>query len=285
MKRTLTLVSSALIFQSCTAIDDEITDTGKVSFWLYGIFIAITIVAMVFAVYAIKKSAIETEKLGKIIDIFKYAIVSVAIGTITLIVSDLFKEREQDVRELEYFGRYAEIVRQGKIEERIELSKYLSIVAPAGGLKTSWKNYYDTLKIESARINEAQRKKVVLDTIESPSFEQTLLKDSLAQFIKRKKSPLVSSANSSSNVLFRLAYPSGTLPLVFVTITGLTNDVIETPLLSPSDKEMNLPPGEYKLALKEGSGFHLTNNQDTFNFKVDSIGVTKVLLELKRDDK
>jgi hypothetical protein len=66
------------------------------------------------------------------IDLFKYTIVSVAIATVSLVISDLFKERDQDVKELEYFDKYVEDVKKADgILERFQLSKYLSIVAPS----------------------------------------------------------------------------------------------------------------------------------------------------------
>jgi hypothetical protein len=80
-------------------------NTGTVSFVLYSVFIAITVIALFVAFYVILKGKVDTAKLDKMIELFKYAIVTVAIATITLIISNLFKEREQDVKELEYFDR------------------------------------------------------------------------------------------------------------------------------------------------------------------------------------
>ena len=124
-------------------------NTGAVSFILYGLFILITIIALFVAIYYIKKGKIDIEKLDKMVDLFKYAIVTTAIATVTLIVTDLFKEREQDVKELEYFDKYvADVKKVDGIIERLQLSKYLSIVAPGGEMKRSWVNYYSEVKAE-----------------------------------------------------------------------------------------------------------------------------------------
>ena len=58
-----------------------LSNTGTVSFILYGIFIVIAILGLFIAIYFIKKDNIPSEKLEKIIDLSKYTIVSVAITT------------------------------------------------------------------------------------------------------------------------------------------------------------------------------------------------------------
>ncbi len=89
-----------------------LSNTGTVSFILYGIFIVIAILGLFIAIYFIKKDNIPSEKLEKIIDLSKYTIVSVAITTRGIIITNLFKEREQDVKELEYFDKYVQDVKR-----------------------------------------------------------------------------------------------------------------------------------------------------------------------------
>lgn len=171
-----------------------LSDTGTVSFILYGVFIAIAVIGLVAAVYSILKSSIPIEKLDKVIDLFKYTIVSIAITTTTLIVTDLFKEREQDVKELEYFDKYVQDVKKvDGIQERFQLSKYLSIVAPSGELKKSWKAYHDTLNIEYQEYLRLRKEREKLDTIKVPTAEQLNKKERINEQIEQKESPLVSS--------------------------------------------------------------------------------------------
>lgn len=177
-------------------------NTGTVSFFLYGIFILITIVAMVFAFKQIINGTIETEKLDKMIELFKYAIVSTAITTVTLVVSNLFKEREQDVKELEYFDKYVvDVKKVDNIQERLQFSKYLSIVAPTGKLKESWTSYYDTVKVEykdylrNLTINKA------LNALENPTDKQIALGITIEEKINRANSPLSTSDNNLSQEL------------------------------------------------------------------------------------
>ena len=171
-----------------------LADTGTISFILYGIFIAIAITGLIIAIYFIRNSTIPTERLEKIIDLSKYTIVSVAIATVTLIVADLFKEREQDVKELEYFDRYVQDVKKvDGVQERFQLSKYLSIVAPSGELKRSWKEYHDTLKIEYQEYVHLKKEKEKLDTIEHPTDAQLFQKAQINEKIEQKEAPLVSA--------------------------------------------------------------------------------------------
>lgn len=170
-------------------------NTGTMSFILYIIFIGITVIALFVAFYLILKGKIDPAKLDKMIDLFKYAIVSVAIATVTLIISDLFKEREQDIKELEYFDRYVEDVKKvDGIEQRFQLSKYLSIVAPSGEMKKSWSNYHETTKAEYEEYLKLKKEKAKLDTIANPTKEQQLQKEQLNEKIEKKEAPLVSSS-------------------------------------------------------------------------------------------
>jgi hypothetical protein len=119
-------------------------NTGAVSFWLYGIFILFVIVAVVVVYFLYKKKPIQDAQIEKLTDLFKVAILGSALTTIGLIVTDLFKERDQDVRELEYFGKYVEDVKRADgVEARWQLARYLSIVAPSGEMKKSWENYFN----------------------------------------------------------------------------------------------------------------------------------------------
>jgi len=146
------------------------------------------------AIYAINKGNIPTDKLDRIIELSKYTIVSVAIATVTLIITNLFKEREQDVKELEYFDKYVQDVKKvDGVQERFQLSKYLSIVAPSGELKRSWKEYHDTLKIEYAEYVRLKKEKEKLDTVKNPTQEQINKKEKITEQIEQKEAPLVSS--------------------------------------------------------------------------------------------
>lgn len=177
-----------------------LSNTGTISFVIYGIFIAITVIAMLLAFYFIRKGTIEPDKLDKMIELFKYTIVSVAIATVTLVISDLFKERDQDVKELEYFDKYVEDVKKADgIQERFQLSKYLSIVAPSGALKESWRQYYDTVSIEYREYLRLKMEEKRLDTIQNPTMKQEAEKEQVKSEIAQKDAPLVSFRNPTSN--------------------------------------------------------------------------------------
>jgi hypothetical protein len=172
------------------------TNTGTLSFILYGIFIVMAIAGMFIAIYFIR-SSIPAEKLEKIIDLAKYSIVSVAIATITLIITDLFKEREQDVKELEYFDKYVQDMKKVEnIQERLQLSKYLSIVSPAGELKNSWKKLHDTLRkeyVEYLAALEQQKKYAALDSLTKEQNDSLVI---ATDKIEINQSPIVGSASN-----------------------------------------------------------------------------------------
>jgi len=173
------------------------TNTGTVSFILYGIFVIISIVGLVVAIYFIVKKTITLEQMDKIIDLSKYTVVSIALTTITLIITDLFKEREQDVKELEYFDKYVQDVKKvDGIQERFQLVKYLSIVAPNGDLKQSWKEYYDTVNVEFKHHLSLIAERERLNLIKNPTEKDLLKKEKITEKIEQNELPLVASYNN-----------------------------------------------------------------------------------------
>lgn len=170
-----------------------LANTGTVSFILYGIFIIITLAGMVVAFRLIKKSPVGDVKIEKMIELFKYSVVSVAIATVTLIVSDLFKERQQDVEELVYFDRYVQDVKNvDGIKQRMQLAKYLAIVAPSGQMQEAWQRYSDSTRAEYREYLKEMAEKEKLDTAKKLSITQQVRKVELAAAIEQKESPLVS---------------------------------------------------------------------------------------------
>lgn len=182
-----------------------LSNTSTTSLLLYGVFISISIIAMFFAFHFIRKGSIEAERLDKMIELFKYTIVSTAIATTTLVIADLFKEREQDINELEYFDKYVEDVKKvDGVEERMLLSKYLAIVAPSGEMKKSWKTYYDTVQVEYKQFLALNR---TLDSITkafdtvayNPESEFKFKSDSIQNKINQYLQPLTANSFSTGS--------------------------------------------------------------------------------------
>ena len=197
------IIAGTSYIQLSTNPNRMLENTGRVSFLFYGLFIVITVVAMVVAYRVILKGKIPADKLEKMIELFKYAIVTVAIGTVTLIVSDLFKEREQDVKEIEYFGKYVdEVENVDGIAKRFLLSRYFSIVAPSGPLQEAWRAYYDTTKIEYEKYLQDKKEQAVLDTLPKLTPAQEQKKAELDMRIEQLEAPLASTVKTTPQTVY-----------------------------------------------------------------------------------
>lgn len=169
------------------------SNTGTVSFFLYGFFVLLGLTSIFIAYRLIKKSNLEPDKLDKFLDYFKWVIITLAVSTVTLIISDLFKEREQDVKELEYFDKYVNDVKnQENPLARLQLAKYLSIVAPSGDMKISWTNYYDSIQKEYDEYLVAQ-KIIKNDTLTNQTPEQIKKIEESQQKVELFETPLTSN--------------------------------------------------------------------------------------------
>ena len=150
-----------------------LSNTGTVSFYLYLFFIVIGLLSIFIVYYLIKKGTLDPDKLENFLAYFKWVIITLAISTVTLIVTDLFKERDQDIEELQYFDKYVNDVKnEDRPLVRLQLAKYLSIVAPSGEMKKSWTNYYDTIKKEYDDYVEAQNNLKKDSAIAHPTPQQ-----------------------------------------------------------------------------------------------------------------
>lgn len=125
-------------------------NTGNVSLCLYLLFVGISIMGMIFIYYLILKNKLEMDKIDKIIDVFKSVIITTAIGTVTLIITDLFKERKQQLEEMSAFKDYLPYVTDNKtsLNDKKFLCDYMVSVAPEGKLKESWVQWREKLNVQ-----------------------------------------------------------------------------------------------------------------------------------------
>ncbi|MBB1287028.1 SPOR domain-containing protein [Flavisolibacter sp. BT320] len=144
------------------------SNTGNLSLYLGIFFIIISFIGIVFIYFVVKKNTIEKEKLDKVIELGKWFIVSVAIVLSTSIVNDAFREREQDLKEIDVFDKYVTTVTKANgIEETWLLCEYFAIVSPEGAMQDSWKRYRDTIqpryiefKINNKRIDSLKNSNI-----------------------------------------------------------------------------------------------------------------------------
>ncbi len=141
-----------------------ISDTGSLSLWLSIFFILVSLCG-IFVIYSIiKNKSIENENIDKIIELGKWFIVSVAITLSASIVNDGFRERDQDIKEMEVFDKYVNtILEADSLEKRRLLCDYFASVSPNGEIKKSWQEYKksvqsDIEKDENIKKNIAEMK-------------------------------------------------------------------------------------------------------------------------------
>lgn len=135
------------------------TNTGNLSFYMGVVFILLAFTGLLVTYWLVKNNSIEEGKLAKLVDLGKWFIASVAIVVGATIIGDGFKEREQDIKEIDVFDKYVTTVTEADgIEKRWLLAEYFSIVAPDGELRKSWEAYKTSIKpsLEEYRANKAK---------------------------------------------------------------------------------------------------------------------------------
>ncbi|MES2671798.1 MAG: hypothetical protein V4673_15445 [Pseudomonadota bacterium] len=160
-----------------------LTDTGHMSLILGLALIASCLLGM-FAAYRLSKNPnINPEKFEKLVELGKWSITAVGVVVITSIVSDGFKERDQDIKEVGIFEKHTEtILKADGPDQRMLLAEYFAAVSPKGSLKDSWEAYRDRL--------EDQAKKRSTDTVRLDQLSQI---KNLTEAQKREEISLASN--------------------------------------------------------------------------------------------
>ncbi|MEY4589408.1 MAG: hypothetical protein RL497_1484 [Pseudomonadota bacterium] len=118
----------------------------------------------IVAVYfIIKNKSIENASIDKIIELGKWFVVSVAVTLSASIVNDGFREREQDIKEIQVFDRYTNIILEAdSLEKRKLLCEYFASVSPDGRIKKSWERYKAVVDGHVTELREAEKKALVI---------------------------------------------------------------------------------------------------------------------------
>ncbi|KAF0198329.1 MAG: Uncharacterized protein FD166_1382 [Bacteroidetes bacterium] len=177
------------------------SNTSQLSFIIGSTFLIISLGWVIFIYYLIRKKLIEDARLDKMIDLGKWFIVSVGMVSLAAIITDSFKEREQDMKEIEVFDKYVSTITQVEgIEERWLLCEYFAAVSPEGQLKESWQSYQKILKHNRELFNSNNEKIKVIDSKDSITPEDEVKRDILVrQNTALDKSLVVVPPASKSN--------------------------------------------------------------------------------------
>jgi hypothetical protein len=168
-------------------------NTGTISFIIFGIIILGTVAIIIWII----NSKMEQARLEKVTELLKYCIVSIFIASASVIVANLFKEREQQVKELEYFDKYVNDVKKADgIEERLQLTKYLSVVAPPGELKDSWQSYYDIVKADYKTFKENERIASDSSKMATPEYEKAV------EAVNLENKPLANNSHTVRGIIY-----------------------------------------------------------------------------------
>ncbi len=174
-------------------------NTGYLSFGLGIIYLFLSLCGLIFVYHLIKKKSLEEKSLNKLIETGKWFVISVALVIGATIISDGFKERDQDLKEMEAFHKYVNTITKVEgVEQRYLLAEYFSIVAPNGGLKTAWQNY--KIEVGKARNQFRNNKEKINELERKPSLTKAEIKEKekLEQENEALNQQFISESNEES---------------------------------------------------------------------------------------
>lgn len=173
-------------------------DSFSTVFGLGFLIVTLIVLAILGIVLWHYRNDVQQATVDKIIEMAKWYIVSVGIVVGATIITNAFKEREADVKEIEVFEKHvATIIKAGGIEERRLLAEYFSMVAPKGDLRDSWILYRDYInaEVEKYRANKAEEERLADVKQRNPEEEAKLAK--LQKTNTKLEKPLISQETTS----------------------------------------------------------------------------------------
>jgi hypothetical protein len=183
-------------------------DTGRLSMLLGVSLIALSLIGIFVVYQLIKSKSVSDSGLDKLIDLGKWFMVSVAIVLSTAIVNDGFRERDQDVKEMQVFDKYTTVVLEADgVEKRKLLTEYFASVSPDGRIKKAWESYKSVVE---AQVVEYREKQAKLQSLSEKTAQGTATPAEKAQ--REVLATTVSVINQS------LASPSALKPRVYFHI-------------------------------------------------------------------
>jgi hypothetical protein len=179
----------------------------------FGIVI-LAIGGWIFVYYLMKNKVLEDSRIDKLVSLGQWVIASVAIVVTGYIVSDSFKEREQQIKELEFFDKYVSTVTQAAgIEQRWRLCEYFAEVSPKGEFKDAWVNYQSRIKKDYEDFIETQKQldtlanKILIDSNDIYKYK------ALTQKVAKGNESLIPNKDNSRQVI----------PVVYIQILSETS--------------------------------------------------------------
>ena len=121
------------------------------------------------------------------IDFIKWAVVSVALVLISLIIDSGFKDRELGIGELNEYGRYVDLITDyNKVAERRLLAQFFAYVSPSEKLREGWEKYFEVVNAEyDSTISEKEAISNTIEKIDTTKADQRKIKKELE--IKRRE--------------------------------------------------------------------------------------------------
>ena len=124
-------------------------NTGELSFYLGIGFVSIASIGVALILIMMLRKSLSDGGMEKFIGLFKWFIISVALVIGATIITDSFKERDQDVEEIAIFEKYVDTITAADgIEKRWLLAQYFSSVVP---LQVNFENHGRVIRMHWSR--------------------------------------------------------------------------------------------------------------------------------------
>ena len=174
------------------------TASGTLSLVLGFSILVLAIGGWFFVLYLMKNKILEDARIDKLAKLGQWVIVSVSIVVTGFIVSNSFKEREAQIKELEFFDKYVATVTLAQgVEQRWLLCQYFAAVSPSGEFRSAWKTYqnsiqddYSDFKKNQLALDSLTKKGPLTSPADSARFKI------LSRKMDRQKQSLVSSKDN-----------------------------------------------------------------------------------------
>ncbi len=223
-------------------------NTGNLSFYLGIGSVVLALIWLVIVYILIARSANDADKqtrVDKVIEVGKWFFASIAIVVAATVVSDGFRERDEDIKEIAVFDKYTTIVTKADgLAERRLLVEYFAAVSPPGTLRDSWMAYKNLTDRQAEETERAIAEKAAIDATQNPTEAQKQKSDQLGKIIEIQNKPLISQTASAATASEQWLIIAGT----YSSLTNARDELIKIRAVSP-DAQIYKIQGKFAIVI------------------------------------
>lgn len=168
-------------------------NAGNLSLLLGITFIVVAFIGLILFLFYFFSKSYDPVRSDKIVDIWKWTLGTFLVGIFASVISDGFKQREEDKNVMTAFNQYITIVVDtGTFDKKWQLCEFFVAVSPEGEMRNAWLRYEQKLKAGKDQLATLNHQEA--EIVNNPNPTPTQI--NALTLIQNKKQDILSTFNA-----------------------------------------------------------------------------------------